>query len=109
MERARVLSTRRSKPATPATWWTSCELFSPRPSDGDGFHGPEQWEDDLRRQTVLERLGWRFWRVRGSVYYRDPEAAMANLWPLLDELGIHPGEDDAPEPPAPATAPPQPM
>jgi very-short-patch-repair endonuclease len=60
--------------------------------DGDKFHGPDQWEDDLRRQNVLERLGWRFWRVRGSSFYRDPEAAMARLWPLLDELHIHPSD-----------------
>lgn len=59
--------------------------------DGDKFHGPDQWEDDLRRQRILERLGWRFWRVRGSVFYRDPEAALSTLWPLLDELGIRPG------------------
>ncbi|MFI0407420.1 AAA domain-containing protein [Actinomadura sp. 3N508] len=60
--------------------------------DGDKFHGPGQWEDDLRRQAVLERLGWRFWRVRGSVFYRDPDAAMSSLWPLLGRLGITPGD-----------------
>ncbi|WP_433151879.1 AAA domain-containing protein [Actinomadura nitritigenes] len=71
--------------------------------DGDKFHGPDQWEDDLRRQTVLERLGWRFWRVRGSVFYRDPEAALSGLWPLLDDMGITPGS--LPDPaPAPASA-----
>ncbi|GAA2155403.1 AAA domain-containing protein [Actinomadura napierensis] len=84
--------------------------------DGDKFHGPDQWEDDLRRQTVLERLGWRFWRVRGSVFYRDPEVAMSSLWPLLDDLGITPAGPPLPapapvspaEPPAanPASAPP---
>lgn len=58
--------------------------------DGDKYHGPDQWENDLRRQLVLERLGWRFWRVRGSAFYRDPESAMATLWPVLDELGIVP-------------------
>ncbi|MDN3351323.1 AAA domain-containing protein [Actinomadura sp. DC4] len=58
--------------------------------DGDRYHGPDQWEADLRRQLVLERLGWRFWRVRGSAFYRDPDKAMASLWPLLGELGIHP-------------------
>ncbi|WP_055478290.1 AAA domain-containing protein [Sphaerimonospora mesophila] len=61
--------------------------------DGDKYHGPDQWESDLRRQTILERLGWRFWRVRGSAFYRNPEAAMASLWPLLAELGIEPGDD----------------
>jgi very-short-patch-repair endonuclease len=59
--------------------------------DGDKFHGPDQWEADVRRQTILERLGWRFWRVRGSAFYRDPDAALASLWPLLDELRILPG------------------
>ncbi|TDD36418.1 DNA helicase [Actinomadura sp. KC06] len=58
--------------------------------DGDKFHGPDQWEGDLRRQAVLERLGWRFWRVRGSVFHRDPDAAMSSLWPLLGSLGITP-------------------
>jgi very-short-patch-repair endonuclease len=58
--------------------------------DGDKYHGPDQWEADLRRQLILERLGWRFWRVRGSAFYRDPDKAMASLWPLLDELGILP-------------------
>ncbi|WP_239308325.1 MULTISPECIES: AAA domain-containing protein [unclassified Frankia] len=59
--------------------------------DGDRFHGPEQWETDLRRQRVLERQGWKFWRVRGSAYFRDPVAALASLWERLDELGIRPG------------------
>lgn len=66
--------------------------------DGDKFHGPDQWEDDLRRQNVLERLGWRFWRVRGSGFYRDPEAAMASLWPLLNELDIRPSDESTPDP-----------
>ncbi|MGI5163389.1 AAA domain-containing protein [Spirillospora sp. CA-253888] len=61
--------------------------------DGDKYHGADRWEDDLRRQTILERLGWRFWRVRGSAFYRDPDTAMSSLWPLLDELGITPGDD----------------
>jgi very-short-patch-repair endonuclease len=65
--------------------------------DGDKYHGPDQWEADLRRQLILERLGWRFWRVRGSAFYRDPDKAMASLWPLLDELGIRPDEGTATE------------
>jgi REase_MTES_1575/AAA domain len=28
--------------------------------DGDKYHGPERWADDMRRQRVLERVGWRF-------------------------------------------------
>lgn len=48
--------------------------------DGDRFHGPEHWESDVRRQRVLERLGWNFWRVRASTYYLDPKAALEPLW-----------------------------
>ncbi|WP_242606569.1 AAA domain-containing protein [Protofrankia symbiont of Coriaria ruscifolia] len=60
--------------------------------DGEQFHGPQQWDADLRRQRVLERMKWKFWRVRGSAYYRYPEAALTSLWERLDELGIHPAE-----------------
>ncbi|MGG1660899.1 ankyrin repeat domain-containing protein [Brevibacillus sp. NRS-1366] len=58
--------------------------------DGDKWHGLDKWEDDLERQRILERVGWNFWRIRGSVFYRDPEKAMASLWRRLDEMGIMP-------------------
>ncbi|MBK8078176.1 MAG: DUF559 domain-containing protein [Kineosporiaceae bacterium] len=61
--------------------------------DGDRFHGPEQWDGDLRRQRVLERLGWKFWRVLASTYYRSPHAALDALWTRLDRLGIDPASD----------------
>jgi len=54
--------------------------------DGDSFHGPDKWDDDVRRQRVLERLGWTFWRIRASKYYLDPEEAMTPLWARLDEM-----------------------
>ena len=41
--------------------------------DGDRYHGPEQWRQDMRRQRVLERVGWRFWRCFASSFYRDPD------------------------------------
>ncbi|SHN45084.1 AAA domain-containing protein [Cryptosporangium aurantiacum] len=57
--------------------------------DGDQYHGLDRWEDDLRRQSVLERVGrCVFWRVRGSHFARDPEGALAGLWALVAELGI---------------------
>jgi very-short-patch-repair endonuclease len=52
--------------------------------DGDSFHGPEHWEQDVRRQRVLERLGWNFWRVRASKYYLDPDKALQPLWTELE-------------------------
>ncbi|MGG3920281.1 AAA domain-containing protein [Parageobacillus thermoglucosidasius] len=58
--------------------------------DGDQWHGLDKWEDDIERQRVLERVGWTFWRVRGSQFYLDPEKAMSSLWEKLDEMGIYP-------------------
>ncbi|WP_182172693.1 AAA domain-containing protein [Flaviflexus equikiangi] len=54
--------------------------------DGDAFHGPDRWDDDVRRQRVLERLGWTFWRIRASEYYLDREKSLVPLWELLDEM-----------------------
>ncbi|SCL53627.1 Part of AAA domain-containing protein [Micromonospora citrea] len=57
--------------------------------DGDAYHGPDQWESDMRRQAILERVGnCVFVRIRGSVFSRDPEAALEPLWQRIDELGI---------------------
>lgn len=54
--------------------------------DGDSFHGPDKWDDDVRRQRVLERLGWQFWRIRASQYYYSPETALRPLWERLDSM-----------------------
>ncbi|WP_237179188.1 AAA domain-containing protein [Paenibacillus sp. MMS18-CY102] len=58
--------------------------------DGDKWHGLDKWHEDMERQRILERVGWKFWRVRGSAFYRDPVQAMESLWVKLDELGITP-------------------
>jgi arginase family enzyme/very-short-patch-repair endonuclease len=57
--------------------------------DGDSYHGPERWESDMRRQAVLERVGnCVFIRIRGSIFAREPSAAMRPVWQRIDELGI---------------------
>jgi len=58
--------------------------------DGDKYHGPERWADDMRRQRVLERVGWRFWRCWASSFTIDPDACMADLFTTLERLQIHP-------------------
>jgi very-short-patch-repair endonuclease len=59
--------------------------------DGDAYHGPEQWESDMRRQAVLERVGnCVFVRIRGSIFAREPSVALAPLWQRIEELGITP-------------------
>lgn len=61
--------------------------------DGDAYHGPEVWADDFKRQRVLERAGWKFWRCWGSSFYRDPTGCIEDLIQTLEEMGIEPRED----------------
>jgi very-short-patch-repair endonuclease len=56
--------------------------------DGEKWHTPEQLQNDLERQAILERLGWIFVRVRGSVFFRNPDAAMAPVFAKLADLEI---------------------
>jgi very-short-patch-repair endonuclease len=58
--------------------------------DGDRYHGPEHWQQDMRRQRTLERVGWRFWRCFASSFYRDPDAILGDLCGLLSRMGIEP-------------------
>jgi len=63
--------------------------------DGDEWHGPDRYEQDMARQRDLERAGWQFARIRGGDFYRDPEEAMGPIWLELQRLGIEPGGIDA--------------
>jgi len=56
--------------------------------DGDRYHTAENADEDLARQTTLERLGWKFVRVRGSEFYRDEDATVARVVSTLKELGV---------------------
>ena len=58
--------------------------------DGDRFHGPGQWQDDMARQRVLERAGWTFWRCFASSFVRRREAVIGDLLQTLERLGIEP-------------------
>jgi hypothetical protein len=42
----------------------------------------------MERQAILERLGWQFARIRGSIFFRDEDRAMLPVSRRLDELGI---------------------
>ncbi|WP_223643517.1 AAA domain-containing protein [Planococcus sp. 4-30] len=61
--------------------------------DGEKWHGPEKFEEDMRRQESLERSGWKFWRVRGREFYFDKPKALESLWVQLNGLGIEPVRD----------------
>ena len=59
--------------------------------DGERYHsGENKIREDMERQTILERLGWRFIRIRGSEYYRNPDLSIERVIKELDELGIEP-------------------
>jgi hypothetical protein len=58
--------------------------------DGDRYRSTESLDEDTARQAVLERLGWQFVRIRGSSFYRDPDATLQRVFDRLRELGIEP-------------------
>jgi very-short-patch-repair endonuclease len=58
--------------------------------DGEAFHGPDQLQNDINRQAILERLGLKFERIRGSVYFRDEDRALKPVFDRLAALGIEP-------------------
>ncbi|MBK7024562.1 MAG: DUF559 domain-containing protein [Sulfuritalea sp.] len=57
--------------------------------DGDRWHY-DKVAEDLARQTLLERLGWKFVRIRGSVFYRNRDEAMQPVFARLSDLEILP-------------------
>jgi very-short-patch-repair endonuclease len=58
--------------------------------DGDQYHGPDRWADDMRRQRILERVGWTFWRCFGSNYSLDREGSLEDLIQTLERMNIKP-------------------
>jgi very-short-patch-repair endonuclease len=58
--------------------------------DGDRYHPMDKLAEDMARQAVLERLGWKFVRIRGTAFYRNAELAMRPVFERLAELDISP-------------------
>lgn len=56
--------------------------------DGDKWHPHEKLEQDMARQAILERLGWKFVRIRGSQFFRNPDNAMEPVFKRLQDLEI---------------------
>jgi hypothetical protein len=50
----------------------------------------------MERQAILERLGWGFVRIRGSVFIRDPNRAMRPVFEKLRDLEIEPCAEPTP-------------
>lgn len=59
--------------------------------DGELYHsGEDKLREDMERQAILERLGWRFIRIRGSEYYRNPKKTISRVISELTKFDIHP-------------------
>jgi very-short-patch-repair endonuclease len=56
--------------------------------DGDRYHPLEKLPDDMARQAILERLGWKFIRIRGTQYFRDREGTIGLVVSELERRGI---------------------
>jgi hypothetical protein len=64
--------------------------------DGDRWHsGSEKIAEDLARQAVLERLGWKFHRIRGSEFFRETTRTVKRLLTRLQELEIYAETDES--------------
>lgn len=68
--------------------------------DGDRYLPLERIPEAMARQAVLERLGWKFERIRSSEFFMDPESALQPIWRRLESLGIEPPPrgEEAPAP-----------
>jgi very-short-patch-repair endonuclease len=58
--------------------------------DGDRYHPLEKLPEDMDRQSILERMGWIFTRIRCTEFLRNPERAMKAVFEKLQLLEISP-------------------
>lgn len=58
--------------------------------DGDRYHGPDKWSDDMMRQRILERAGWTVWRCFASRFARNSQLVIDEVSAFLAARGINP-------------------
>jgi very-short-patch-repair endonuclease len=58
--------------------------------DGDRYQTVEKLPEDMDRQSVLERMGWIFTRIRSSEFLRNPTRALKPVFEKLEALEIPP-------------------
>ena len=68
--------------------------------DGDRYYPLEKLPEDMDRQSVLERMGWIFTRIRSSEFLRNPARAMKPVFEKLQMLEIPPTGNSAGAEPA---------
>jgi very-short-patch-repair endonuclease len=70
--------------------------------DGDRYHPFDKLGEDMERQAILERMGWVFFRIRGSEFFRDADRAMEPVFAKLESLEIVPLGEPAKDMPPPS-------
>ena len=68
--------------------------------DGDRYYALEKLPEDMDRQSVLERMGWIFTRIRSSEFLRSPVRAMKPVLEKLQMMEIPPTGSSAGAEPA---------
>lgn len=69
------------------------ECDGDRPTDSDAL------SREVAKQAVLERIGWRFIRLRASEYYRNPMKYLAALSARLGAMNVTPrAQEDSDQP-----------
>ena len=64
--------------------------------DGESWDGTGSTAaENSKKQAVLERLGWKFFHVKGSEYYLDPSKAMVRLAKEFSRNDILPEGEEA--------------
>ena len=56
--------------------------------DGDRYPAVEKLQEDMERQSILERMGWIFTRVRATEFFRNPNRALKSVFEKLEALEI---------------------
>ncbi len=58
--------------------------------DGDRYQPLDKIHEDMDRQSVLERMGWIFTRIRSSEFLRNPSRTLKSVFDKLQSLEIPP-------------------
>lgn len=59
--------------------------------NGDKINKINNWEEEYKKQMCLERVGWKFFKINGSEFYRNPEETMDKLWAKIKNAEMNRG------------------
>jgi hypothetical protein len=62
--------------------------------DGDRLQSLDRLPAEMAKQAALERVGWRFRRIRASRFYRDRDGTMEAVCRDLRRMGLEPMRPD---------------